>query len=157
MTREEWHVAATSPHLHPEGTAMKSANDPTDAVPLIGYLGKSGRDDYWRVYLTPELREYVEVHENDIVRRQGRPPDESPVDGSVLWVKATAQLVHSRLIPGQAQADFLRGPLTATGAVALGTTNPFDDTIGVYYPRTYQAICSLLTYHPDTCWRHRRT
>ena len=135
---------------------MKSANDPADAVPLIGYLGRGEREDHWRIYLTPELREYVEVHENDIIDRRDRPPDESPIGGSVLWVKTTAQLIHSRLIPGQAQADFLRGSLTATGSATLGTTNPFDDTVGVYYPRTYQAICSLLTYHPDTCWPWRR-
>jgi hypothetical protein len=97
------------------------------------------------------------VHENDILHRRGRPLGESPVGGSVLWVKATAQLVRSRLIPGQAQARFLRGPLTATGSAALGTINPLDDTVWVSYPRTYQASCSLLTYHPDTCWRQRRT
>jgi hypothetical protein len=55
-------------------------------VELQGFLGNSEKSGYWRIYLTPDLIEYVEIAEADIVevRTSG--------EGSCILVKASAVL-----------------------------------------------------------------
>jgi hypothetical protein len=127
------------------------ARNPPDVIVLTGFLGKSARDSHWRIYPTPELDEYLEVDERDIVHREPLAPDENAIGGSRLWVKASAKLVHARLLTHEAQADFLRGEIGAAGAGTLAATDRLSQAVAVYYPRTYQAICAILTYHPDRC------
>ena len=56
--------------LKQDSLVEKSVPNPTQ-VPnvrvLRGFLGQASRPGYWRLYLTPQLNEYVELSENDIV------------------------------------------------------------------------------------------
>jgi hypothetical protein len=132
------------------------AEHPPDVIVLVGFLGRSSIDSYWRVYLTPELDDYLEVSEDDIVRRVGLSPGQSPIGGSVVWVRASAKLRHTRVRAHEAQAAFLRGDVRAAGAGMLTPSDPLGGAVAVAYPRTYQVICAWYTVHPDSCWRPRR-
>ncbi len=52
-----------------------------DVVMLHGYLGKSAVEGSWRLYLTPDLDEYVEIPEDKILhhRRLSRTGASAPV------------------------------------------------------------------------------
>jgi hypothetical protein len=146
--------AADTRELGQSPLADRVAPDPANSpavIVIVGFLGRSVSDDRWRVYQTPRLDEYLEVLEEDIVHREPLPAGDSSIGGSVLWVKASARLMHTRVLRHEAQAGFLRGEIRAPGTGSLEITDVLGP-VAVYYPRTYQAICSILTYHPDRCW-----
>lgn len=84
----------------------------TDVISLAGYLGKSARKGVWRLYLTLELNEYLEIAEDDIVHTQPRASDD-PSGGTVVWIKRNATLQRTRTESRQAQAEFLQGDISA--------------------------------------------
>ena len=86
--------------------------DPPEAVRLAGYLGRSTRRGFWRLYQTLELNEYVEVAEEDILHSEPLGEGEGSPRGTVLWVRRDATLQHTRTESMRAQADFLRGDIT---------------------------------------------
>ena len=83
-----------------------------DARMLFGFLGKSSREGYRRLYLTPELNEYVEFQEEDVLHTLSFATPENPLGGKVVWVKREANLFHTRTASREAQADFLRGDIS---------------------------------------------
>ena len=86
--------------------------DPPEAIRLAGYLGRSTRRGFWRLYQTLELNEYVEVAEDDILHSEPLGGREGPSRGTVLWVRQDATLQHTRTESVRAQADFLQGDIT---------------------------------------------
>jgi hypothetical protein len=67
-----------------------------DVVAMLGFLGKSTRPGFWRVYFTAELDDYAEVAEADLVYTQALPSTESPLGGSVAWIRRQAQVQRIR-------------------------------------------------------------
>ena len=100
--------------------------DPQATIQLRGWLGKGVKEGSWRLYLTPQLDEYVQFQDKDIVHTQPIAPEQSPLGGTVIWLVAGTSLQHTRVVTRQLQADFLSGGITAnfmTGAVpALAAT-----------------------------------
>jgi hypothetical protein len=86
---------------------------PPDVRMLNGFLGKSTQDGYWRLYLTPELTEYVEFSEEDVIHSQRLDPNQSPLGGTVVWVRREANLTHTRPVSPEAHTEFLQGSITA--------------------------------------------
>lgn len=80
---------------------------------LAGFLGKSSREGYWRLYSTAQLNEYVEIREADIVHYQRLSSEQSSLGGTLIWVKRDAELQHTRTTSGQAQASFFQGDISA--------------------------------------------
>jgi hypothetical protein len=99
----------------PDGLADKLVRDPAD-VPdlraLVGYLGRSSRPRHIRLYLTPDLGEYVEIPEDAVVHKQPLASEERPLAGSAVWVKRAAELIRVRSQSREAQADFLKGAIS---------------------------------------------
>ena len=98
--------------------------DPPDVIAMIGFVGKSTRARFWRVYHTLDLKNYVEIAEDDIVHSQSLTTDQQRLGGTVIWMRANARLRYSRNESRQAEADFIRGDITrnflaATGAEGL--------------------------------------
>ncbi len=60
--------------------------EPFDAQILTGFLGRSVRDGYWRVYLSSRLDDYVEVAADDILESAPAAADE-PMAGTIVWVR----------------------------------------------------------------------
>ncbi|WP_447403018.1 hypothetical protein ACE1MS_23425 (plasmid) [Lysinibacillus sp. fkY74-1] len=82
---------------------------PPDVKTLVGFLGQSDCAEYWRLYLTLELNEFLEIPTDDIIYSQSLKTDHNPLGGSLVWVKNDSKIRHARLTPLQAQLDFLKG------------------------------------------------
>src|SRR5215472_7862580 len=80
---------------------------------LVGFLGKSGRTAYSRLYLSATFDNFLEIRDEDIVHRRALPPERSTVGGTILWVKRDATFLHTRVVSRDAQARFLRGRITS--------------------------------------------
>jgi hypothetical protein len=93
-------------NLMPDPTA------PPDVRALVGFLGKSPRDGRWRLYLTLELKEYVEFSEEDVLYSQSLRTEQNPLGGTIVWIERDAKLQHIRATPVRAQAEFLEGEVT---------------------------------------------
>ena len=78
---------------------------------MVGFLGKSARAGYWRLYLTQKLNDYIEFHEDDVVHSQSLATERNPLGGTVIWVKRDAKLLRTRTTTVQAQAEFFRGDI----------------------------------------------
>jgi hypothetical protein len=108
----------------PEGKNLKEdflveklRSDPsqnTDVRIVTGYLGKGAQEGYWRLYISPQLNEYLEISEEDIVHNQSLATEQSPLGGTVLWIKSSSNLQYTRTISRQVQAEFLQGDMTAS-------------------------------------------
>ena len=83
-----------------------------DVILLAGFVGKSNRAGYFRLYLTPQLNEHLEILQTDVVHRQTIPAASDPIGGSLIWVKREAQLTHTKVATQQVQAQFLQGSIT---------------------------------------------
>src|ERR1700751_1576644 len=100
--------------------------NPEPTVHLSGWLGKATQEGMWRLYLTPQLDEYVQFSESDVVHTQPLTPDQSPLGGSVVWLKAGTPLEHTHVAKTKMQADFLSGAVTSgymAGAVPSFATS----------------------------------
>jgi hypothetical protein len=91
--------------------------NPEPTTQLSGWLGKGAKEGVWRLYLTPQLDEYVQFSETDVVHSQPLGAGESSLGGTMVWLKAGAALEHMHMVKRQVQADFLSGGIT-TGYMA---------------------------------------
>jgi len=130
-----------------------------DARALFGFLGKSTREGFWRLYVSPDLDEYVEVPEDAMIHREQLAREQSALGGTVIWVKRDATLLHTRTVSREAQAGFLDGSIVTAylrGAKAgallgqnalagLGLSNT-DVTVCQICPHSqFSPVCTLAT------------
>jgi hypothetical protein len=103
-------AASTSTDLKPDAFVNKLSAD-QDSMPnlcvLTGYLGRSNRPDYWRLYLTPTMDEYFEIAGKDIRLQKSLAQHASELGGSALWVHRDAELTHTFMAIQTIQADEL--------------------------------------------------
>ena len=70
--------------------------DPSEAPPnttrLAGYLGRGAQEGLWRLYLTPDLTEYVEGSEDDVLHSESLPDG----SGTQIWVRSDLNVRHVR-------------------------------------------------------------
>ena len=91
--------------------------DPSESSQFVvveGFLGKSQRAGYWRLYLNAKLNEYVEVSENDVIHSQSLSKEKSSLGGTTLWLARGATLERTRIESRRLQAEFLEGDITNT-------------------------------------------
>ncbi len=103
------------PRLEPDdliNRLLPDASQLPDVRVLVGFLGKSTRQGYWRLYFTLTLDEYVEFAETDVVHSHAFGSEESRLGGTLVWVRREANLQHTRTVSREAQADFLQGAIT---------------------------------------------
>ena len=120
--------AATKPTLRQDELVDDLIPDPSQHEPvtaLSGFLGKSTQAGHWRLYLTPELDQYVEIPEDAILRTRPSSGSGSAIAGSIVWIRAGTPLVSKKISTTQTQAEFLQGGLLANvrpGEFALPRT-----------------------------------
>ena len=92
---------------------IPNPSDPRPTIQLTGWLGKSSKEGCWRLYLTPQLSEYVQFLDTAVVHSQPVPEDQSPLGGTMIWLDASTPLEYTQIVQRQVQADFLSGGITS--------------------------------------------
>jgi hypothetical protein len=145
------------PMLKPDALIDRIAPDASevpDVRVITGFLGKSTRRGHWRLYLTPTLNEYVEFAENDVVHSYSLEADENRLGGTLVWVRRDANLVHTKAVSREAQADFLHGDIVArnlraaVGFAQLAQVLVHFFPIGptVWAPSCHELICKMVPF-----------
>jgi hypothetical protein len=83
-----------------------------DVKVFTGFIGESLKEGQVRLYLTPELDEYLEIFEKDILNLFSATSDTNPLAGSVLWIKKKATIEFVKATSRQYQAEFLQGGIS---------------------------------------------
>lgn len=102
-----------------EALVPDPAQGPPATAVLYGHVGNSPDPGVWRLYLTDDLGEYVDIPEGEILHSQqlgeGR--------GTLVWVSRSAALHYVRVRSQQVQAGFLSGAITS-GNLRRVTSSP---------------------------------
>ena len=88
---------------------VKDPNAPPNTLLLQGYLGDSSDEGHVRLYLDPQLSDYVEIPEADILHTQEAP--NSSLGETYVWINLDAELTHGKAGPQRLKASFLEGRL----------------------------------------------
>jgi hypothetical protein len=99
-------------------------NNVPDVMRLYGYPGASSEPGHERLYLNPDLTNYVEVPAQATLHRMAVPSDQDPYGAIVLWVKKDATLIYKMAPAAQAMANYF------TGAIQAGMTGLVPGTPG---------------------------
>jgi hypothetical protein len=108
---------------------------------FFGFLRRGDRGT-WRLYLTLDLDDYIEMDEAQILHSVSFEGSQFPLGGSLVWVRRTAKLKRVAHQSTEAQADFLRGQIAMEYiAIASRTTGDamFKPPIGT------GAVCTSYT------------
>ena len=87
---------------------VKDPKAPPDVLLLSGFVGASSEEGHTRLYLN-RLDDYVEIPNDAILLTQEIPKDQSPMGGTLLWIKSDAELIHGKVGPNRLKAKFLEG------------------------------------------------
>jgi hypothetical protein len=125
--------------------------DPGDLQPriqLTGWLGKGPKEGSWRLYLTPQLDEYVQFSDKDVVHTQSVQPEQSPLGGTTVWLQKGTVLQHTQVVTRQVQADFLSGGITAGFMRGTVSSLPLDVRARQAALGTGGFVCSINPHIP---------
>ena len=149
------------PEKKPDDLAAELVPDPTklpDLVVLRGYLGKSTRAGFSRLYVDLSFSEFVEVADEDVLAKRSLAANLDPLGVTVLWVKRNATVLRATVCLAEEQAAFLKGAITASALrrsrmelpVALKLARLLGDTdvTDPLYYSTCQAYCNDPPQHP---------
>jgi hypothetical protein len=131
---------------------VKDPKNPPKTTLLMGYLGRSSEEGHTRVYLDPELSEYVEVPNEAILHTEAA-GEEDPLAGSYIWISRSAEVVHGEAGGQRYKASFLEGRITqdymgqAAGLGGLGPAGPIPPTLPVQCnPSAFSPYCPTQTF-----------
>jgi hypothetical protein len=88
-------------------------SQPADVTVLVGFLGKSAQAGTWRLYIAPDLSEYLEFPEESVRHTEDVKIAQSALPRTAVWVDRNANIVHNRS-ERQPYSDFLRGEIATT-------------------------------------------
>src|SRR5262245_16356865 len=92
--------------------------NPGQCLLLTGFLGASSESKQTRIYWDPSLSSYVDVDTADIIHSEPLPKEQSPLGGSYIWVKRSAEVSMGSASGSTAKGKFFQGPLmTAYGGM----------------------------------------
>jgi hypothetical protein len=93
---------------------------------LYGYPGASSEENHNRLYLSPDLSQYVEVPTGALLHRMTVPADQDPNGAVVLWVRRDAALIYKSAPAAQALANYFAGAIAgaAEAGVAAAAQRP---------------------------------
>src|SRR5215472_6227596 len=96
-------------------------NNVPDVMRLYGYLGASSEENHERLYLTPDLSNYVEVPAAAILHRIAVPHEQDPHGAVTLWVRRDSALIYKTAPGAQALAQYFAGAIAGAAAAGAGT------------------------------------
>jgi hypothetical protein len=147
-----------APKIEFDALAEKLVPSPAtfaDSVALSGFVGRSTEDGKIRLYLDASLRSYYEISISDIVHSQQVPATQSPLGGSVVYVKGSAPLRRVQ-VSTEIEARFLQGPMSsaaagAAGASSLPGANRAFARLPVFTQSGFRCVTDAVTSCADRC------
>jgi hypothetical protein len=132
------------------GDIVSDPKNVPDVMLLYGYLGASSEEDHERLYLRPDLTNYVEVPVTAILHQMAAAKEQDPHGGVTLWVKKDAALIYKMAPAAEALAHYFAGAIQAgaLGAAAAPQPQP-PQTIGAC--TIAQAVCPPITAVGPAC------
>ncbi|HEX8913349.1 MAG TPA: hypothetical protein VF796_13395, partial [Humisphaera sp.] len=134
---DEKSSARSAPAIPAAEFVSKLVSDPAnppETTLLTGYPGASDEEGHTRIYFDPELRDYVDVPDDDILHTQ---PGEGALDPSLVWIRRSAQVLHGAAAGDRQRAGFFEGRVwdenfgvTVQGAAAGGGAFAAAATVG---------------------------
>jgi hypothetical protein len=126
--------------------------EPPKLKVLIGLLGRSPREGYWRLYVTAYLNDYFEFRGDEVVHHQRLEPNQSPLGGTVVWVRATAEILRTSSTPAVTAQEFLQGeiaralfPAAIASATSLAGLRPWLAAVNTWVCTNQTAgTCTLV-------------
>jgi hypothetical protein len=111
----------------------------------LGFLGRSDQQGYWRLYLGPELRDFIEVREADIKHSQSLESDSNPLGGTILWLSRGATVKRVTMDRAASQSDFLQGALMRTflPGTGLGGVAPGGGVAPMFFSSVPCAVVTI--------------
>jgi hypothetical protein len=93
----------------------KVISDPKnpEASLVTGFVGASAEPGKTRIYWDPSLTSYIDVDSADILHSEPLPKEQSPLGGSYVWIKSSAEVSSSTAGSQASKGKFFEGPLTA--------------------------------------------
>jgi hypothetical protein len=91
-----------------------------DVMRLYGYSGASSEEHHERLYLNPDLSQYVEVPANAVLHRMVVPAEQDLYGAVVLWVRRDAALIYKSAPAAQALASYFAGAIAGAAAAGAG-------------------------------------
>jgi hypothetical protein len=98
----------------PDELVEQLGSDGAGAVLLAGWVGRGDEDGQWRLYRTPELVEWVEFSDGDVLRTEKIPTDRALSGGQMIWFRPEAKLRVVVRRSQEVQAEFLRGAVMSS-------------------------------------------
>ena len=89
---------------------------PTPTVSLLGLLGRSAKEGYWRLYFSTELNRYAQFKEEDVLHNVKIPRALPPflgMEATRVRIRADAEIEYTRTESRKVRASGLQGGLTA--------------------------------------------
>ncbi|HXK02641.1 MAG TPA: hypothetical protein VMS37_09585 [Verrucomicrobiae bacterium] len=148
--------AEKGPQIKIDSFTAKAVPDPKnpDAQLVTGFLGASSEADKTRIYWDASLTSYADVATSDILHTQPIPEEQSPLGGSYIWIKRSADVSLGSAGGQTSKGKFFQGPLMAAYggqfAAAAGTAAA---TPGIPI-HTALVLCNpspILCTRPEVC------
>jgi hypothetical protein len=95
------------------GELVEDPAAPPQVMQITGYLGKTPRAGYVRIYESLTLDEYTDVPEAAILHVEEVPETDLEYGGTRLFVNANAQVIREGRPGMQAESGYLEGAITA--------------------------------------------
>jgi len=89
---------------------------------FFGFLRRGSDGRTWRLYLTVDLDDYIEIDDSQILHSVAYEGSQYQLGGALVWVRRTAKLKRVAARSTEAQADFLRGEIAAEHAALSART-----------------------------------
>ncbi len=123
-------------------SVLKSAGG-AEVRAFFGYLVdvSDAQTRQYRLYLTLDLDDYIEISGSQIIHIKHVDQPEQPLGGSYVWVRRTARLRRVGGRSTEAQADFLRGEIEMELRGGVSVPNPGGPPPGTGYHCTTGTYC----------------
>ncbi|MGS0685530.1 hypothetical protein ACVBEQ_10330 [Nakamurella sp. GG22] len=121
-----------------------------DLQTLVGLLGRSDRPGYWRLYLSPQLDEYVECRTDDVVHLEKLGAGPGALGGTMVWLDRKATVQHTRPTAPTMQGEFLQGDIATDFLSSARMTGGLESELALWtiVIRVSARICTKIC--PDT-------
>lgn len=81
---------------------------------LYGWVGKSTRSGYVRLYEDLDMKSYVEFQDKDVRLTEPMKTQSDPLGGTMVWLDKEAEIITTNSSSGKEEAAFLSGQFMAS-------------------------------------------